>query len=141
MAEAIVSKVAKLLEDLTEEGKLWDVVEFRMLKKTVSTLQNIVPDAEKRNLKSWLHDLKAAFYDAEDFLEEWRFDVMQLRKTPSKDEKLKQVDTLFPPSNELASELKSIRKRLEVIAARGKSLHLREHAKDVQVDKRSRKRR
>ncbi|KAI6705272.1 hypothetical protein NL676_008234 [Syzygium grande] len=71
MAEAIVSRVARLLDDFAKDGKLRVFGgEFDKLEKTVSFLQNIVHDAEGRSLrcrsfeyceiKEWL-DLENAF--------------------------------------------------------------------------------
>ncbi|XP_056171752.1 putative disease resistance protein RGA3 [Syzygium oleosum] len=138
MAEAIIWRIAKILDDFAEEGKSWGIVgEFHKLKETVSTLQKVVRNAEKRSLesrgiKAWLDDLGDALHGAEDLLGEWNVEFLR-RELRGKDEKLKQVNTLFSPSNELAPELKSIRKRIEAIAARVRFFNLLEYAKDVEV--------
>ncbi|KAF8029504.1 hypothetical protein BT93_E2036 [Corymbia citriodora subsp. variegata] len=132
MAEAIVLRVAKLLDDFPKDGKLWGVGgEFDQLKKTVSFLQHIVPDAENRSLRDWkvnrwLRGLRDAFYDAEDLLEEWNLEVMQLRESPSK--------------HEMSARTWYIRNRTEAIAAKGRVFGLRECAKDVQAKRGSRNR-
>ncbi|KAL3739992.1 hypothetical protein ACJRO7_021299 [Eucalyptus globulus] len=152
MAEAIILRVAKLVDDFPEAGQLWGAGgELSELKKTFSFLQSIVPDAEKRRFRDnwiiepWLWDLKDAFYDAEDLLEEWNVEVLQLRESPSKDEKLKQViPSSSSPSEkpdlrlEMSARAKKIKKRLEAIAADGRDLGLRECAEDVRVERRER---
>ncbi|KAL3739986.1 hypothetical protein ACJRO7_021293 [Eucalyptus globulus] len=192
MAEALILRVAKLVDDFVKDGKLSDVgsefselkktfvkdgklsdvgSEFSELKKTVSFLQSIVPDAEKRIIKRsreiepWLEDLKDAFYDAEDLLEEWKLEGMQLRESPSKDEKLKQVipsssspskkpdlrlemsasARARPSARWLARAIaspsarpKEIGKRLESLAAEGRRLGLREWAEVGRVERRER---
>ncbi|XP_039169698.1 putative disease resistance protein RGA1 [Eucalyptus grandis] len=70
---------------------------------------------------------------------------MQLRESPSKDEKLKQViPSSSSPSRkpdiglEMSARAKEIRQRLEGIAAYGRYLRLRECAEDVRVERRER---
>ncbi|XP_056171756.1 putative disease resistance protein RGA1 [Syzygium oleosum] len=107
MAEAIIWRISDLLDDLPKYGKSWAVGgELHRLKKTVSALQSVVRDAEKRllddfmdqqfmvvqtpgGIREWFDDLKAAVYDAEDLLEEWSIEVTR-RELPGKDEKLEQ---------------------------------------------------
>ncbi|KAK3431318.1 hypothetical protein EUGRSUZ_E03191 [Eucalyptus grandis] len=151
MAEAIILRVAKLVDDFPEAGQLGGAGrELSKLKKTFSFLRSIVPDAEKRilggvrGITPWLGNLKDAFYDAEDLLEEWNLDVMPLRESPSKDEKLKQVIPSSSPSKkpdlelEMSARAKEIRQRLEGVAAYGRYLRLRECAEDVRVERRER---
>ncbi|KAF8029497.1 hypothetical protein BT93_E2030 [Corymbia citriodora subsp. variegata] len=145
MAEALVLRVAKLLDDFPEDGRLWGFDgEFDKLRKTVSFLQIIVPDAEKRMfrerlIEGWLRQLRVAFYDAEDFLEERNIEVAR-RESLSKYKKLKQqVITSFSPSR-TSYHAKNIRDAIEAIAAKGRSLDLRECARDVQAGSRSRER-
>ncbi|XP_039169699.1 putative disease resistance protein RGA4 [Eucalyptus grandis] len=108
-----------------------------------SFLRSRVPDAEKRRFRGpweidrWLWDVKDAFCDAEDLLEEWNLEVMQLRESPSKDEKLNQViPSSSSPSEkpdlrlEMSARTKKIRERIEAIAAEGRDLGLRECAED-----------
>ncbi|XP_030460145.2 putative disease resistance protein RGA3 [Syzygium oleosum] len=145
MAEAILWEFARLLDDFAKDGKLRVFGgEFDKLKKTVSFLQNIAHDAERRSLEDfqiarWLRDLKAAFYDAEDLLEGWTMEVMR-PESPSKDEKSKkQVSTSISPSNpralrlEMRGRARDIRERIEAIAAKGRGFNLRESAEDVRV--------
>ncbi|KAK3431312.1 hypothetical protein EUGRSUZ_E03177 [Eucalyptus grandis] len=151
MAEPLVFRVAKLVDDFPEAAELWGAGDTD-LEDTFSYLQSIVPDAEKRvlsdesdkDIKHWLEDLKDAFYEAEDLLEEWSIDVMPLRESPSKDEKLKQVIPSSSPSEkpdlvlEMSARAKEIRKRIEAIAAEGTDLGLRECAVVVRVERRER---
>ncbi|XP_039169695.1 disease resistance protein RGA2-like [Eucalyptus grandis] len=150
MVEALILRVAKLVDDFPEGGQLWGAGgELSKLKKTFSFLQSIVPDAEKLRfgeqgeIGQWLGNLKDAFYDAEDLLEEWNLEVMQLRESPSKDEKLKHViPSSSSPSKKpdlrlkMSARAKKIRKRIEAIAARGRDLGLRECAEVVRVERR-----
>ncbi|KAI6705280.1 hypothetical protein NL676_008242 [Syzygium grande] len=116
MAEAIIWRISDLLDDLPKDRKSWAVGgELHRLKKTVSAVRSVVRDAEKRllddfmdqqfmvdqtlgGIREWFDDLKAAFYDAEDLLEEWSIEVTR-RELPGKDEKLEQCFvfcSLFP---------------------------------------------
>ncbi|XP_039169693.1 disease resistance protein RGA2-like [Eucalyptus grandis] len=112
MAEPLVFRVGKLVDDFPEAAELWGTGDTEM-EDTFSYLQSIVPDAEKRvlsdesdkDIEQWLEDPKDAFYEAEDLLEEWSIDVMPLRESPSKDEKLKQVI----PSSSSPSEKPDLR--------------------------------
>ncbi|KAF7847996.1 hypothetical protein BT93_L2383 [Corymbia citriodora subsp. variegata] len=139
MAEALVLRVAKLLDHFRSAvGE-----EYDKLKQNVFFLQNVVPAAEKRSFRNWkirlwLDDLKAAFYDAEDLLEEvW-----------NKYEKLKQVISSSSPLNEVALKLqmsaraRDVMIKMETIAAKGRELDLPvcEKDVDVQVEKGSRSR-
>ncbi|XP_039169706.1 uncharacterized protein LOC120293948 [Eucalyptus grandis] len=112
---------------------------------------SFLPDAEKLRFRGpweidrWLWDVKDAFCDAEDLLEEWNLEVMQLREWPSKDEKLNQViSSSSSPSEkpdlslEMSARAKKIRERIEAIAAEGRDLGLRECAEDVRVERRER---
>ncbi|KAF8038570.1 hypothetical protein BT93_B1187 [Corymbia citriodora subsp. variegata] len=152
MAEALVLRVAKLLEDFSKDEQLWGLGgEIDRLKEAVSFLQSIVPDAEKQifrewSIARWLGDLKYAFYDAEDLLEEWNIEVAR-RESLSIDEKLKQVITSSSPLNQFAlrpkkmsARARDIRKRIEAIAAQGKRFGLRACAQDVRVERGSRNR-
>ncbi|KAF8036258.1 hypothetical protein BT93_C2083 [Corymbia citriodora subsp. variegata] len=148
IADAIVSKVAEILDGLARDGKSRDVdgVLYR-LGEIVPDLRKVVPDAERRSLESraveaWLEDVKVAFYNAEDLLEEWNIEVKQLRESSSKDERSKQVSPFLSPSDQLARGLKGIRMRMDDIASRGRGLGLGlgGYPKDVQVNKGSRKR-
>ncbi|KAK3431315.1 hypothetical protein EUGRSUZ_E03184 [Eucalyptus grandis] len=152
MAEAQILRVAKLVDDFPNCEELWGAGgELSELKKAFSFLRSIVPDAEKLRFRGhwrigpWLEDVKDTFYDAEDLLEEWNLEVMQLRESPSKDEKLNQViPSSSSPSKkpdlglEMSARAKEIRGRLEGIAAHGRDLGLRECAEDVRVERRER---
>ncbi|KAK3431305.1 hypothetical protein EUGRSUZ_E03170 [Eucalyptus grandis] len=152
MAEALILRVAKLVDDFPEAGKLWGAGGgLSELKKTFSFLQSIVPDAEKRRFREnliiepWLENLKYAFYDAEDLLEERNVEVMQLRESPSNYEKLKKViPSSSSPSEkpdlrlEMSDRAEEIRERIEAIAADGRDLGLQECAEVVRVERRER---
>ncbi|KAF7850292.1 hypothetical protein BT93_L5647 [Corymbia citriodora subsp. variegata] len=151
MAEAIALRVAKLLHDFLKDRKLWGIgSEIYRLRAAVQSSTSIVSDAEKRSfrdpaIREWLRDLKAAFYDVEDLLEEWNIKVARLESL-NKYEKLKQVITPFSPSNQFTLRLKmstparDIRKKTEAIAAQGIGFGLRMWGQDVRVERGSRNR-
>jgi structure-specific endonuclease subunit SLX1 len=90
MAVALVSVlVGSMLENLSsvllKEAGLARGLQTD-LESTLSTLQAVLHDAEKKQLKSeavrnWLTKLKAAAYDAEDVVDEFAIEV-QRRKQP-----------------------------------------------------------
>ncbi|XP_039169691.1 uncharacterized protein LOC120293935 [Eucalyptus grandis] len=142
MAEAIVSRVADILDDFARDGKLGVL---SVLAKIVSDLRKVVPDAEKRSLESraieaWLEDVKAAFYDAEDLLEGWNLEITRPRESPSKDKKSKQASPFLSPSFRPTGRLEVIRRRMENITSRGRALGLEGCPKDVRGKSGSRKR-
>ncbi|KAF8029734.1 hypothetical protein BT93_E2228 [Corymbia citriodora subsp. variegata] len=144
MAEAIVLRVAKLLHDFPKDGQLWSVGgEFYELRKTVSSLQNVVRDAENRSFRDWairlwLADLKDVFYDAEDLLQEWKIEVMR-RGSPSGYGVLRPAFIPFSPLNRIALRLKmsarapDITMKMKFIAAHGSGFGLGGCTEDVRV--------
>ncbi|KAF8029502.1 hypothetical protein BT93_E2034 [Corymbia citriodora subsp. variegata] len=137
MAEAIVLRVAKLLDFPTAGHRRRFPGNLDKLKESVSFLQKVVRDAEKRSFESrdieaWLESLKSAFYDAEDLIQEWNFEVMR-QERPSHYEKLRQVTNL-------SSLLERTGGKIEEIAAEGRGFDFQENAEDEQVERGSRKR-
>jgi len=90
MAESFASTIAgKLLEklgNLALEGicLAWGVqTEFEKLKDTLTGIQAVLLDAEEKQignqqLSHWLEELKDAFYEVEDLLDE--FEIQALRR-------------------------------------------------------------
>ncbi|XP_039169697.1 putative disease resistance protein RGA1 [Eucalyptus grandis] len=124
MAEAIVSRVADILDDFARDGKLGVL---SVLVKIVPDLRKVVPDAEKRSLES------------QDLLEEWNLEVTRPRESPSEDKKSKQVSPFWSSSPRPAVRLEDIRRRMENIASRGRALGLEGYPKDVRGKSGSRK--
>jgi hypothetical protein len=99
--------------------------EIENLTNTVSTIQAVILDAEKKSshsnqIKDWLRKLKDVLHDADDLLDDFSFEV--LRHKVMTGNKTKEVRTFFSSSNQLAFSLKmghkikAIRKRLNAIA-------------------------
>ncbi|XP_057989307.1 putative disease resistance protein At1g50180 isoform X2 [Hevea brasiliensis] len=98
MAEAILSGIAveiiqKLGSRVLQETRLWWGVkgELEKLRRTVSTIQAVLHDAEQQywqshQVKDWVDSLKDAFYDADDLLDEFSTDVLvkQMMSTGNK---------------------------------------------------------
>ncbi|XP_056162300.1 putative disease resistance protein RGA1 [Syzygium oleosum] len=145
MAEAVIAGIAGKIvtylvpQALENVGKLWGVKhELEVLRVTVSTLQAILEDAEEQyhqspQIKVWVDELKEAFYDAQDVLEEFNIEAMRL-ELRGHNEMMKEVRTFFSSSNQLAFKMKmsyklrAVRVRIEAIKA-DKGFHLDERPK------------
>ncbi|XP_039167419.1 disease resistance protein RGA2-like [Eucalyptus grandis] len=141
MAEAVIGGIAeKIIEILGSQaiktvGKLWGIKrELEALKKIVSPLQLVLDDAEEQyhrpHIRIWVEQLKDAFYEAQDLLEEFNIEAMR-RELRGHNEMMKAVRTFFSSSNQLAFKLKmsdkirEVRARIEAIKA-DKEVHLNE---------------
>ncbi|KAJ3693803.1 hypothetical protein LUZ60_009283 [Juncus effusus] len=136
VGEALVSAVVKQLvktlssPGLEEAGLLWKFTsELQNMKQTLTTLEAVLKDAEKRSgsvneeiLRLWLKRVKTAAYEIGDMLS--GFD----EKIPKKKEKVlanmvQNVGVFFSTSNQLilpvvmAHKIKAMRKKLDFIAA------------------------
>ncbi|KAL3749259.1 hypothetical protein ACJRO7_010372 [Eucalyptus globulus] len=144
MAEAVIGSIAeKIIEILGSRaietvGKLWGIKrELEALKETVSLLQLVLDDAEEQyhhpHIQIWVEQLKDAFYEAQDVLEEFNIETMR-QELRGHSEMMKAVRTFFSSSNQLAFKLKmsdkvrEVRARIEAIKA-NKEVHLNEHPK------------
>uniref|UniRef100_A0A2N9IJX6 Uncharacterized protein n=1 Tax=Fagus sylvatica TaxID=28930 RepID=A0A2N9IJX6_FAGSY len=132
MAEGVLFDLAgKVLEVAgsfaLQEIKLASGVkaELENLKSTVSTIQAVLLDAEKKAshsvaVKDWLERLKDLFLDADDLLDDFSTEAMQ-REVMTGNKMKKEVHIFFSSSNQLAYSLKmghrikAIRERLNVI--------------------------
>jgi adenylate kinase family enzyme len=99
--------------------------ELENLKSTVSRIQAVLLDAEKKAydssaVKDWLERLKDLFLDADDLLDDFNTEAMQ-REVMTGNKMKKEVHIFFSSSNQLAYSLKmghrikAIRERLNVI--------------------------
>ncbi|XP_039162772.1 putative disease resistance protein RGA4 [Eucalyptus grandis] len=144
MAEAVIGSIAeKIIEILGSQaietvGKLWGIKhELEALKKTVSLLQPVLDDAEEQyhhaHIRIWVEQLKDAFYEAQDVLEEFNIEAMR-QELRGHNERMKAVRTFFSSSNQLAFKLKMsdkvrvVRVRIEAFKA-NRIPTLKEHPK------------
>ncbi|PKU83540.1 Putative disease resistance protein RGA1 [Dendrobium catenatum] len=107
--------------------------ELRKLERTLSTIQDVLEDAEARQVKekalrSWLSQLKELAYDADDVLDEFSFKAAKLKKANMK-EKVRNL--LCLPKNiafqrKIALRVKEINERLDEIAEVRSKFHLKE---------------
>ncbi|KAK4592345.1 hypothetical protein RGQ29_016756 [Quercus rubra] len=125
----LASKVLELLSPLIrEEIKLACGVkaDLENLKSTVSTIKDVLLDAEKKAddsvaVKGWLEKLKDVLHDADDVLDDFSTEALQ-RNVMAGNKMTKEVRIFFSSSNQLAFSLKmghrikAIRERLDVIA-------------------------
>ncbi|KAE8646395.1 hypothetical protein Csa_016171 [Cucumis sativus] len=145
MAEAILFQVAgEILMKLSSQafqrlGMLFGLKgDLNKLTTTVSTIKDVLLDAEGRQTKShllqnWLHKLEEALYDAEDVLDELSTEALR-RELMTRDHKnAKQVRIFFSKSNQIAfnyrmaRQIKNIWERLDAIDAEKTQFHLREN--------------
>ncbi|KAM0953921.1 putative virus X resistance protein-like, coiled-coil [Dioscorea sansibarensis] len=118
------------------------------LKKTLTKIEAVLGDAEKREVKDesvklWLKELRAVAFDAEDLLDEFEYELLSIgceaRAHKSNTHKRKQDDLTSPlvvmlpspldePSfrDRVATTVKEINARLDEIAREKEALHLRE---------------
>ncbi|KAL3749256.1 hypothetical protein ACJRO7_010369 [Eucalyptus globulus] len=144
MAEAVIGSIAeKIIEIIGSQAieiveKLWGIKhELKALKDAVSILQPVLDDAEEQyhhpHIQTWVMQLKDAFYDAQDVLEEFNIEVMR-RELRGRNEMMKAVRTFFSSSNQLAFKLKmsdkvrGVRVRIEALNA-NRIPTLKEHPK------------
>ncbi|KAK4592350.1 hypothetical protein RGQ29_016761 [Quercus rubra] len=125
----LAGKVLELLSPLIrEEIKLACGVkaDLENLKSTVSTIKDVLLDAEKKaddsvTVKGWLEKLKDVLHDADDVLDDFSTEALQ-RNVMAGNKMTKEVRIFFSSSNQLAFSLKmghrikAIRERLDVIA-------------------------
>jgi hypothetical protein len=85
---------------LQEIGLLWGFKdELQKLKNTVSTIKNVLLDAEEEQahsyeVRDWLEKLKDALYDADDLLDDYSTQLLR-RQVMTRDKMAKQVTTQF----------------------------------------------
>ncbi|XP_035541052.1 disease resistance protein RGA2-like isoform X2 [Juglans regia] len=155
MAEGILFDIAaRIIESLgsqalREIGLLWGARdELDKLKDTVSTIKNVLLDAEEQRAVNnnqvieWLERLKYVVYDAEDLLDGFSTECL-LREMMTRDKMAKKVRIFFSKSNPLVydlkmgREIKAIRQKLDAIA-NNRKFHLEE--RPVEKGDRARKR-
>jgi hypothetical protein len=155
MAEGVLFDLAgKVLEVAgsfaLQEIKLASGVkaELENLKSTVSRIQAVLLDAEKKAshsvaVKDWLERLKDLFLDADDLLDDFYTEAMQ-REVMTGNKMKKEVHIFFSSSNQLAYSLKmghrikAIRERLNVIENDRMSFQFIESPSEPQVKNKAR---
>ncbi|XP_030927568.1 putative disease resistance protein RGA4 [Quercus lobata] len=124
----LVKKVLEVVGSLAlQEIKLAHGVkaDLENLKSTVSTIKDVLLDAEKKAgdsvaVKGWLEKLKDVLHDADDVLDDFSTEALQ-RKMMAGNKMTKEVRIFFSSSNQLAFSLKmghrikATRERLDVI--------------------------
>ncbi|XP_077249411.1 putative disease resistance protein RGA3 [Tasmannia lanceolata] len=151
MAEIILSSlvdsvIGHLTSSLLDEFRALRGVchELEKHKTTLTTIQDVLQDAEERQVKSnsvrnWLLKLKDVAYDADNVLDEFRAEGLRLKvegETHTRKRKSWNPVTNFALSflvlnpdsfeRDMANKIKEIRDRLDEIAKERHALHLRE---------------
>ena len=151
VAFSLARKVLELLSPLIrEEIKLACGVkaELENLKGTVSTIKDVLLDAEKKAgdsvaVKGWLEKLKDVLHDADDVLDDFSTEALQ-RNVMAGNKTTKEVRIFFSSSNQLAFSLKighkikAIRERLDVMKKEKEEFHFSEGSNEPQVMNRDR---
>ena len=80
---AVTSVISELFTVLAAED-FWLVEEAQTLERTLKTVEAMLDDAEKRQLKDsgvnrWLDQLKDAFYEADDLLDGLKTEILRLK--------------------------------------------------------------
>ncbi|CAL5336077.1 unnamed protein product [Camellia sinensis] len=126
LASKILGKIGS--GAIGEVGKAWGVEqELNTLSDTLSTIKAVLLDAERLYdhskysiaMEVWFDRLQAAFYDADNLVDEFQYEVLQRQVT-----RTFQVSNFFSSSHaidfrfkfELSSRIVNIRKRLDMIA-------------------------
>jgi hypothetical protein len=118
------------------------------LKSTVSTIKDVLLDAEKKAydssaIKGWLERLKDVLLDADDLLDDFSTEALQ-RKVMTGNKMTKEVRIFFSSSNQLAFSLKmghrikAIRKSLNAIAKDKEDFLLYQNSIEPQVKNKAR---
>ncbi|XP_030949118.1 putative disease resistance protein RGA3 [Quercus lobata] len=147
----LAGKVINVLGSfIAEEVKLAFGVktEIENLKSTVSKIQAVLLDAEKRSsrshqIKDWLSKLKDVLHDADDLLDDFSTQVLR-QKVMSGNKMKKEVRIFFSSSNQLAfslkmgHEIKAISERLNAIEKEKKAYDFSQSLVEPQVMNRGR---
>ncbi|KAA3476404.1 disease resistance protein RGA2-like [Gossypium australe] len=117
--------------------------EVESLESTLTTIQAVLQDAEKKQSKShaindWLGKLKQAAYDLEVVLDD--FNTEALRRSLHTDAR-SQVTTFFSLRNpllfrlDMARKFKNVREKLDAIAGEKSKFHLREGVGEAEIER------
>ncbi|KAH7677534.1 P-loop containing nucleoside triphosphate hydrolase protein [Dioscorea alata] len=148
MAEVVLSALIKLVCEkvaskvLKELGALAGVEkEFKRLENTLLTIQDVLEDAEARQvkekaLKRWLRKLKDVAFDMDDVLDEFMAKAEKLKM--EKDMKAKLGNLVSAPKfrYKMADKMKEIMKRFDEISEERSKFDLREGAVKEEIGER-----
>ncbi|KAM2045779.1 hypothetical protein ACFX1T_009933 [Malus domestica] len=127
LAVRLTEKLGSLAYD--EICLAWAVQsDLRKLADTMSTIKGVLSDAEEKQannkeLRSWLRQVKNVFHDAEDVLDEFDCEALQKQVVEKFHGTCGKVRRFFSPSNPIAfrlrvaHEIKELRERLEELKA------------------------
>ena len=152
MAEGVLFELAgRVLGALTSltlpeiQLSLGVKTELENLTNTVSTIQAVILDAEKRSshnheIKDWLRKLKDVIHDADDLLDDFSTEVLR-HKVMVGDVMTKEVCVFYSSSNQLVfspkmgHKIKAIREKLNGIADDRTKFHFMESPTEPQMIK------
>ncbi|XP_052877622.1 putative disease resistance protein RGA3 [Gossypium arboreum] len=149
MADAFVSAFVNTILDKLTSLSLEQIglagslkTELDCLESTLSTIQAVLLDAEKKQwkseaIKNWLGKLKQAAYHLEDVLDDFKEEARN--RSLCKDARSK-VSTFFSPRNplvfrlQMARKFKNAREKLNAIAEEKSKFHLREGVGEAEIE-------
>ncbi|XP_038985481.1 putative disease resistance protein RGA1 [Phoenix dactylifera] len=147
MAEAAAIAVASPILKLVIEklgSRFWEELglarsvntDIERLQSVLTTIGDVLDDAERRSigdkaLNGWLRKLKDAAFDADDVVDEFRYEALR-RRIQRRSQLVGKVSDFFSPDNQIAfrrkmaHKIKRINKRLGEIAEERSKFHLAE---------------
>ncbi|KAM3704825.1 hypothetical protein ACJW31_03G035200 [Castanea mollissima] len=122
----IARKIGEILGSnaFKEIGSIWAVKdEFQKLKGTLSTIEAVLKDAEKKQeqdmnhqLRDWLTKLRDAVYDADDLLADFVTEDLRRRAMGKMAKKVRTFKLAFSLRRKMAKKIKAMRERFDAIA-------------------------
>ncbi|KAM3752641.1 hypothetical protein ACB098_03G034600 [Castanea mollissima] len=122
----IAKKIGEVLGSnaFKEIGSIWAVKdEFQKLKGTLSTIEAVLKDAEKKQeqdmnhqLRDWLTKLRDAVYDADDLLADFVTEDLRRRAMGKMAKKVRTFKLAFSLRRKMAKKIKVTRERFDAIA-------------------------
>ncbi|KAL4636965.1 hypothetical protein ACB092_03G046800 [Castanea dentata] len=122
----IAKKIGEVLGSnaFKEIGSIWAVKdEFQKLKGTLSTIEAVLKDAEKKQeqdmnhqLRDWLTKLRDAVYDADDLLADFVTEDLRRRAMGKMAKKVRTFKLALSLRRKMAKKIKEMRERFDAIA-------------------------
>ena len=128
VAEQILNGIAKKIGEMLgsrafeEIGSIWAVKdEFQKLKDTLSTIEAVLKDAEKKQdmnhqFRDWLTKLRDAVYDADDLLANFVTEYLRRRTMGKMAKKVRTFKLAIRLRRKMAKKIKVMRERFDAIA-------------------------